>query len=279
MLSRLTLISPCFKSHCFTQLMSKHTLVFVRHGQSQWNLENKFTGWVDVPLSDLGIVEAQEAGKCLKESGIQFDKAHTSVLKRTIKTCNIVLEEIDQEFIPVEKTWRLNERMYGALAGLDKRQTVEKHGEKQVHIWRRSYDVPPPPAGPDHPYYPGKAAFARVIPPECVPETESLKLTLERTLPYWNDTIVPEIKSGKTLLVAAHGNSIRAIIKHVDNIPDEIICGIDIPTGVPLLYEFDDDLKPIKQANHAEGLSGRYMIDDETLKKKIEEVKNQTKKK
>ncbi|EGD76897.1 2,3-bisphosphoglycerate-dependent phosphoglycerate mutase [Salpingoeca rosetta] len=257
--------------------MSKYTVVFVRHGQSVWNLENKFTGWVDVPLSEQGVSEAQEAGKMLKEHKYEFDIAYTSVLKRAIQTCNIVLEELDQLYIPVEKDYRLNERMYGALAGLNKQETVDKHGIDQVMIWRRSYDVPPPPATEDHEYYPGNFPWAKDIPKDKLPLTESLKLTLERVLPYWNETIVPMVKSGKRVLIAAHGNSIRAIIKHLDNIPEDVITKIDVPTGVPLVYEFDEDMKPIKRENAAEHLSGSYLLNPDELKKKIEAVKNQTK--
>eukprot|EP00055_Hartaetosiga_balthica_P014730 m.82699 g.82699 ORF g.82699 m.82699 type:complete len:260 (-) comp8673_c0_seq1:2213-2992(-) len=258
--------------------MGKFSVVFVRHGQSQWNLDNKFTGWVDVPLSEQGIGEAREAGKILKEQNFVFDIAYTSVLKRAIKTLNLMLEEMDEEYIPVEKDYRLNERMYGALAGLNKQETVQKHGHEQVMIWRRSYDVPPPEATKEHEYYPGNFAWAQSIPKDKLPLTESLKLTLERVLPYWNETIVPTIKSGKRVLIAAHGNSIRAIIKYLDNIPEDVITNINIPTGVPLLYEFDDGMNPIKLEGAAEHLSGKYLIDEEELKRKIDEVAHQTKK-
>ena len=258
--------------------MSTQKIIFIRHGQSTWNQENRFTGWVDVPLTDRGAIEARDGGVALKKSGLVFDKAYTSVLKRAVKTCNIILEQMDQMYVPVEKDYRLCERMYGALAGLNKQETVDKHGIDQVMIWRRSYDVPPPRADLNHEFHPSKIPAFSGLSPDLIPQSESLKDTLERVLPYWRSVIEPDIKAGRMLLIAAHGNSIRAIIKHLDNIPEELITKIDIPTGVPLQYELDTTtLRPIPQAGSAENLSGRYLIDESELAAKIAEVKHQTK--
>ena len=201
-------------------------LVFIRHGLSEWNAKNLFTGWRDVKLSEKGIAEAQEAGRKLKAAGYQFDIAFTSVLTRAIKTCNIVLEESDQLWVPQIKTWRLNERHYGALQGMDKKQTAEKYGDEQVHIWRRSYAH---------------------LPADVVPDGENLKVTLQRVLPFWEDQIAPAIISGKRVLVAAHGNSLRALAKHIEGISDDDIMGLEIPTGQPLVYKLDDDLNVVKK--------------------------------
>ena len=258
--------------------MDTQRIVFIRHGQSTWNEANRFTGWVDVPLTERGMTEAREGGLALKSSGIVFDKAYTSVLKRAVKTCNIILEQMDQEYVPVEKDYRLCERMYGALAGLNKQETVDEHGIDQVMIWRRSYDVPPPSAELDHEYHPSKIAAFSGLDPEAIPKAESLKDTLERVLPYWKNVIEPEIRLGKTLLIAAHGNSIRAIVKHLDHIPEDVITKINIPTGVPLEYILDKaTLKPIAQEGSADHLSGKYMIDASELAAKIAEVAHQTK--
>ncbi len=223
-----------------------HKLVLVRHGMSQWNIENRFTGWVDVPLSEQGVAEAKNAGKLIKEAGLGFDVAHTSLLKRAIKTLWIILEETDQMWIPVQRTWRVNERMYGALQGLDKAETVAQHGEEQVNIWRRSYDVPPPAMADDHPFNPAKDPRYASLGKD-VPKTECLKDTVARFLPYWEETIAPQIKSGKRVIIAAHGNSLRALVKHLDGISDDDIVKLNIPTGIPLVYELDDNLKPIKE--------------------------------
>jgi 2,3-bisphosphoglycerate-dependent phosphoglycerate mutase len=223
-----------------------YKLVLVRHGQSTWNLENRFTGWTDVSLTDQGNAEAHEAGKLLREGGYVFDVAYTSVLRRAIQTLWIILQEMNLEWIPVTNAWQLNERHYGNLQGLNKAEMAEKFGEAQVKIWRRSYDVPPPPLDLDderHPHFDPRYAS---LTPEQLPATESLKLTLERVLPYWHSTIAPAIKSGKRLIVAAHGNSLRAMVKYLDNISDSEITELNIPTGLPLVYELDEDLKPIK---------------------------------
>lgn len=224
-----------------------HTLVFVRHGQSQWNLENKFTGWVDVDLSEKGEQEAIDAGKKIKEAGIKFDVAYTSILKRAVKTCNYVLEYSDQLYVPVYKSWRLNERHYGALQGLNKKATAEKYGDEQVHIWRRSYDTLPP-ALDDEAYAKQlEEDKFKNLPEEVVPRCENLKVTLERCLPYYFDNIAKDLLDGKTVLVAAHGNSLRAMAKHLEKISDEDIMDLEIPTGKPLVYTLDDDLNVIEK--------------------------------
>ena len=223
-----------------------HKLVLVRHGQSTWNLENRFTGWTDVGLTEQGVAEAREAGRLLREGGYTFDVAYTSVLKRAIKTLWLALEEMDMEWLPVVRAWQLNERHYGNLQGLNKAEMAEKFGEEQVHVWRRSYDVPPPALEMDderHPRFDPR--YANLF-PEQLPATESLKITLERVLPYWHSTLAPDIKAGKRLLVAAHGNSLRAMVKYLNNISDGEITGLNIPTGVPLVYELDKELKTIK---------------------------------
>ncbi len=220
-------------------------LLLCRHGQSDWNLKNLFTGWKDVDLTEQGIEEAIAAGKLLKELGWDFDIAYTSVLKRAIRTLWLMLDEMDLMWIPVVRNWRLNERHYGALQGLNKAETAAKYGDEQVHIWRRSYDIPPPEMDTDderHPMHDPR--YARI---ENPPGTESLKLTLERVMPCWNDVIAPDLRAGKNVLIAAHGNSLRALVKMLDEISDEEITGFNIPTGIPLAYELDDDLKPIKR--------------------------------
>lgn len=223
------------------------TLVMVRHGQSEWNLANKFTGWVDVDLSDQGVKEAIEAGKKIKEAGIVFDHAHTSILKRAIKTCNYALEYSEQLFVPVEKSWRLNERHYGALQGLNKAETAEKYGDEQVHIWRRSYDTLPPTLSEEAQEEQLNMRQFKNLPKDVIPTAENLKVTLERALPYFFDNIAPQLLKDETVLVAAHGNSLRALAKHIEGISDEDIMGLEIPTGQPLVYELDDDLKMIKK--------------------------------
>ncbi len=221
-------------------------LVLLRHGESDWNKENRFTGWTDVDLSEKGIAEAHEAGKLLREDGYVFDVAYTSVLKRAIRTLWIVLDELDQMWIPIYNTWRLNERHYGALQGLNKAETAARFGDKQVLIWRRSYDIPPPALTPDDPRYPGNDPRYASLGPGELPLTECLKDTVARFLPYWHETIVPALKEGKRVLIAAHGNSLRALVKYLDNISDSDIIELNIPTGIPLVYELDDNLKPIQ---------------------------------
>lgn len=217
-------------------------LVLVRHGQSQWNLENRFTGWIDVDLSEAGEAEAREAGRQLREAGIQFDRAWTSLLKRAIRTLWIMLEETDAAWLPVERSWRLNERHYGALQGLNKAETAAAHGEAQVKIWRRSYAVPPPPLSRDDPTHPSRDRRYAGAP---APSSESLRDTLERVLPWWEQELAPGLMRGERILVAAHGNSIRALVKHLDGISDEEISELNIPTGMPLAYALDSELRPI----------------------------------
>ncbi|MHB0856219.1 MAG: 2,3-diphosphoglycerate-dependent phosphoglycerate mutase [Anaerolineae bacterium] len=223
-----------------------HKLVLVRHGQSTWNLENRFTGWTDVGLSEQGVAEAQAAGVLLREEGYVFDIAYTSVLKRAIKTLWIIMEEMDLMWIPVINSWRLNERHYGGLQGLNKAETAERHGDEQVLIWRRSYDTPPPLLEADDPRHPGRDPRYADLSPADLPLAESLKDTVARMLPYWHETIAPAVASGKEVLVAAHGNSLRALVKYLDDISEEEIVELNIPTGIPLVYELDDDLKPIR---------------------------------
>ncbi len=246
-----------------------HKLVLVRHGQSQWNLDNRFTGWVDVPLSELGMKEAKEAGRLIKEAGLSFDVAYTSVLKRAIKTLWIALEELDQMWIPVHRSWRLNERMYGALQGLNKSETVALHGEEQVKIWRRSYDVPPPPLDESHEYWPGKDPRYAKLAKSDVPKSECLKDTVNRFLPLWEKEIAPAVKRGEKVVITAHGNSLRALVKYLDGVSDEDIVELNIPTGIPLVYELDANLKPIKPRY--------YLGDPEAAEKAAKAVANQTK--
>jgi 2,3-bisphosphoglycerate-dependent phosphoglycerate mutase len=247
--------------------MSTGRLVLLRHGQSTWNLENLFTGWIDVDLSPQGVVEAREAGKLLRAEGLDFDQAFTSVLKRAIRTLWIALDELDQMWLPVERSWRLNERHYGALQGLDKARTVERHGAEQVKIWRRSYDIPPPPLAADDPQNPRFDRRYASVPAAELPAAESLKDTLARVLPFWSARIAPELKAGRNVLVAAHGNSLRALVKMLDGISDAAIVELNIPTGVPLLYELNEALKP---------RSSRYLGDPDTIKARAEAVARQT---
>jgi 2,3-bisphosphoglycerate-dependent phosphoglycerate mutase len=223
-----------------------YKLVLLRHGQSTWNLENRFTGWTDVGLTEQGVQEAHSAGKLLCEEGYVFDVAYTSVLRRAIKTLWIALEELSQEWLPVIRAWQLNERHYGSLQGLNKSEMAEKFGEAQVKIWRRSYDTPPPALELTDERHPRFDARYASLPPEQLPATESLKITLERVLPYWHGTLAPIVKSGKRVLMVAHGNSIRALVKYLDNISEGEITELNIPTGVPLVYELDENLKPIR---------------------------------
>lgn len=261
------------KSH----LCMKHTLVLLRHGESTWNKENRFTGWVDCPLSDQGEEEAVSGGRLMREEGFDFDLAYTSTLKRAIKTLWLALEEMDAMYIPVVNSWRFNERHYGALQGLNKQETVDKHGKDQVLIWRRSYDIPPPPVDKSSPYFPGNDPIYKNVDPDILPLTESLKLTEERFIEYWHDTISPEIKSGKTILIAAHGNTLRALVKHLDDISSDEITGLNIPTGVPLVYRLDEDLKPIPHEEGIAPLTGRYLGNREDVIARIGAVMAQTK--
>ena len=238
-------------------------LVLLRHGQSQWNKENRFTGWVDVPLSAEGELEAKRAGELLRAEGLSFDLAFTSLLKRAIKTLWIALEELDQAWIPVERNWRLNERMYGALQGLNKAEVAARHGAEQVKIWRRSYDVPPPPISPEHEYWPGRDRRYAKLSPSELPLAESLKDTVIRFLPYWESAIAPLIRLGETALIAAHGNSLRALVKHLDGMSDADVIELNIPTGIPLVYELDADLRPV---------SRRYLGDPEEAEKRANAV-------
>ncbi|RPI16341.1 MAG: 2,3-diphosphoglycerate-dependent phosphoglycerate mutase [Lysobacterales bacterium] len=246
--------------------MSTGKLVLLRHGQSIWNLENLFTGWIDVDLSPQGREEALEAGRLLKAEGIAFDLAFTSVLKRAIRTLWMALDEMDMMWLPVERTWRLNERHYGALQGLDKAQTVAKHGAEQVKVWRRSYDIPPPPLDSSHPQHPRFDRRYAGVPENELPACESLKDTLARVMPFWNARIAPELTAGRNVLVAAHGNSLRALVKMLDKMSDSAIVELNIPTGVPLLYELDGRL---------ERISSRYLGDAEAVKARAEAVARQ----
>lgn len=245
-------------------------LVLLRHGESLWNKENRFTGWTDVGLSPKGIEEAIEAGRVLKREGYFFDVAFTSVLSRAIKTLWLVLEEMDLMWIPVHKNWRLNERHYGALQGLNKVEMVEKHGIEQVQIWRRSYDTPPPALSPDDPRNPARDPRYASLAPEEVPMTESLKDTVARFLPYWHETIAPVVREGKRVLISAHGNSLRALVKYLDNVSDQDIVGLNIPTGIPLVYELDKNCNPVRHY---------YLGDAETIQRATQAVADQLRKK
>lgn len=246
-----------------------YKLVLLRHGESEWNKENRFTGWTDVGLTEQGVREAEEAGRTLKAEGFVFDIAYTSVLKRAINTLHVTLNEMDMVWIPVEKYWRLNERHYGALQGLNKAETAEQHGEDQVKIWRRSYDTPPPALDPDDERFPGHDPRYADLDKADLPGTECLKDTVERFLPLWHETIAPVIRKGKRVIIAAHGNSLRALVKYLDEISDEEIIGLNIPTGVPLVYELDKDLKPIKSY---------YLGDQDAIAAKADAVANQGRK-
>jgi 2,3-bisphosphoglycerate-dependent phosphoglycerate mutase len=221
-------------------------LTLLRHGESLWNKENRFSGWTDVDLSDQGMVEARKAGKTLKSEGYSFDVAYTSVLKRAVRTLWIVLDELDLMWIPVERSWRINERHYGALQGLNKAETAKRFGEEQVLLWRRSYDIRPPALEKTDERYPGHDPRYRELDDRDLPLTECLKDTVERFLPYWHGSIAPAVKAGKKVLVTAHGNSLRALVKYLDNVSDEDIVALNIPTGIPLVYELDEELRPVK---------------------------------
>ncbi len=244
-------------------------IVLLRHGESKWNKENRFTGWTDIKLSEKGVGEAVEAGRVLKKEGYIFDVAYTSVLNRAIKTLWLVLEEMDLMWIPVYRCWRLNERHYGALQGFNKAETAKQQGADQVKLWRRSYDVRPPALTPDDPGYPGNDPRYADLKEEELPLTECLKDTVERFLPYWHETIAPAVRDGKRVLIAAHGNSLRALVKYLDKISDEDIVGLNIPTGIPLVYELEDNLTPIRSF---------YLGDPEAVKQATQSVADQLKK-
>ncbi len=245
-----------------------YTVVLIRHGQSTWNKENRFTGWKDVPLSEKGHEEAAAAGRLLKAEGFEFDIAYTSVLKRAIRTLWHVLEEMDLMWVPVERSWKLNERHYGGLQGLNKAETAAEHGDDQVLVWRRSYDTPPPALDLNDERHPRHDRRYRELAASEIPASECLKDTVDRVVPYWDAEIVPQIQAGKRLIIAAHGNSLRGLVKHLDQISDEDIIGVNIPTGMPLVYELDADMKPI---------SKRYLGDSDAVKSAMDAVANQGK--
>jgi 2,3-bisphosphoglycerate-dependent phosphoglycerate mutase len=238
------------------------TLVLLRHGESTWNKENRFTGWVDVDLSEKGEDEARRGGRLLRESGPPPDVLHTSLQRRAIRTAELALDEADRLWIPVRRSWRLNERHYGALQGKDKTQVREEFGDEQFLLWRRSYDTPPPPVTREDPNHPANDPRYRDLPPDLLPATECLKDVLVRLLPYWADAIVPDLRAGRTVLVAAHGNSLRALVKHLDAIDDDAIAGLNVPTGIPLRYDLDDDLRPTGATDPDYGVSGTYLDPD-----------------
>jgi len=273
-------LSSSHKDYFQTSRMS--SLVLIRHGESTWNLENKFTGWNDCPLSPKGVKESIDAGKLIKTQidlhGLSIDIAHTSLLKRAIRTLFHVLDEADLLYLPVHKVWQLNERHYGSLQGLDKQQTVEKYGKDQVHLWRRSYDIPPPSINKSNPHHPTNDPRYKHLsfPTEF---TESLSTTLDRVVPYYIKEIMPSLKKNKNILITAHGNSLRALVKHLDHISTNDITGLNIPTGIPLLYEFDENMEviPCAEDDRVRLLRGKYLGDKEVIKKRIDGVKNQTK--
>lgn len=248
--------------------MTTFKVVFLRHGESVWNVDNRFTGWVDVDLSPTGVKEAEEAGKCLKEKGIKFDVVFTSMLRRAIKTAWTVCSGCESFTMPIVNTWRLNERHYGALQGLNKAETAKKHGDEQVKIWRRSYDVPPPQLPLSDPGHPSKDELYKSVPAHALPGGESLALTVDRVLPFWNDQIAPCILAGRSVLVAAHGNSLRALCKHIENMSEKDVLELNIPTSVPLVYELDANLKFLKKY---------YLMDPDEVAKKMAAVANQGK--
>lgn len=245
-----------------------YKLVLIRHGQSEWNLENRFTGWTDVDLTEQGVREAVDGARLLREEGFTFDVAHTSLLKRAIRTLWLVQDEMDLMWLPVFKTWRLNERHYGALQGLNKAETAQKYGDEQVFVWRRSFDTPPPELGADDERFPGNDPRYADLALDELPSCESLKLTIDRTMPYWFDSIVPQVRAGRKVLIVAHGNSLRGLVKFLDNMSDEAITKLNIPTGLPLVYELNDDLTPIRHY---------YLGDQEAAAKAAEAVANQAK--
>ena len=243
-----------------------HKLVLLRHGESTWNKENRFTGWTDVDLTEKGREEAATAGRLLKDGGYAFDIVFTSVLTRAIRTANITLDELDQLWLPVQRSWRLNERHYGALQGLNKAETAAQHGDDQVKIWRRAYAIAPPPLTADDPRHPSRDRRYADVPPSDLPLTESLKDTVARFLPYWNDAVAPQLRAGKRVLIVAHGNSLRALVKYLDNVSDQEIVELNIPTGIPLVYELNEHLKPLRHY---------YLGDQEAARKAAEAVARQ----
>ncbi|AMK11551.1 2,3-diphosphoglycerate-dependent phosphoglycerate mutase [Pseudodesulfovibrio indicus] len=245
-----------------------HKLVLIRHGQSEWNLENRFTGWTDVDLTEQGVREALDGAKLLKEAGLTFDVAYTSVLKRAVRTLWRVLDEMDLMWLPVHRTWRLNERHYGALQGLNKAETAKKYGDDQVFVWRRSFDTPPPGLDPGDERFPGRDRRYADLAPDELPRCESLKTTIERTMPYWFETIAPQVQAGRRVLIVAHGNSLRGLVKYLDSMSDEAITTLNIPTGLPLVYELNHDLTPVRHY---------YLGDQEAAAKAAEAVANQAK--
>ncbi|XP_015832340.2 phosphoglycerate mutase 2 [Nothobranchius furzeri] len=253
------------------RMAAAHRLVIVRHGESSWNQENRFCGWFDADLSEKGLEEAKRGAQAIKDAGLKFDVCYTSVLKRAIKTLWTIMEGTDQMWLPVIRTWRLNERHYGGLTGLNKAETAEKHGEEQVKIWRRSFDIPPPPMDKDHPYHKiiSESRRYKDLKPGELPTCESLKDTIARALPFWNEVIAPQIKAGKNVIIAAHGNSLRGVVKHLEGMSDAAIMELNLPTGIPIVYELDADLKPIKPMS--------FLGDEETVKKAMEAVAAQGK--
>lgn len=245
-----------------------YQIVLIRHGESLWNKENRFTGWQDIDLSETGIAEAKKAGIALRKVGFNFDRAYTSVLRRALRTCWMVLDEMDLLWIPVDKTWRLNERHYGALQGLNKSETAEKHGEEQVKIWRRSYDTPPPAMESTDPRHPSHDPRYKNVPAKELPNGESLKDTVARFLPFWNEEVVPEIRRNKKVLMVAHGNSLRALVQHLEHLSQAEIMELNLPTGIPLVYDLDKDLKVINK---------RFVGDAEEVAKAMESVAQQGK--
>ena len=245
-----------------------YKLILLRHGESEWNKENRFTGWTDVDLTEKGVQEATRAGELLKKAGLDFDIAYTSVLKRAIRTLWIVMDKMDLMWVPVVRNWRLNERHYGALQGLNKAETAKKYGDEQVLIWRRSYDTPPPELQPSDSRHPGNDPRYRDLSDDELPLTECLKDTVERFLPFWHQTIAPDIRDGKRVLIAAHGNSLRALVKYLDKVSDEDIVSSNIPTSIPLVYDLDEDLKPVKS---------EYLGDPDQVKQAMHSVANQGK--
>lgn len=270
-------VSLRMSSSAASTASAPYQLVLLRHGESSWNDLNKFTGWVDCPLSAKGEQEAIAAGKLLKENEFRFDVAYTSYLQRAIKTLWHSLEQTGHMYIPIKNAWQLNERHYGALQGLDKQETVKKFGKEQVQVWRRSYDIPPPALEDSSEMLPAKDVKYQHIPEAAAVRTESLKITLDRVLPFWHSNIAPDILSGKRVIIAAHGNSLRALVKYIDNISDAEITELNIPTGVPLVYDLDKDLKPIPHKDGIAPLTGRYIGNQEDIRNRIMGVKNQTK--
>lgn len=255
----------------------KYQLVLLRHGESEWNVNNRFTGWYDCPLSEKGLKEAYESGNELKKAGFTFDLAYTSLLQRAIKTLWCVMEDMKLMWIPVIRNWRLNERHYGALQGLNKQETVEKHGMDQVMIWRRGFATPPPSLDKSSEYYPGNDPKYANVDPSDLPLCESLEMTANRFLPYWYDTIIPSMKEGKKVIIVAHGNSLRALVKELDNISEDTITSLNIPTGVPLVYDLDENFKPIPHPDAIAPLNGHYLGDQNDIRARIANVTHQTK--